>query len=237
MGIVIVSLAPPSSHQADHFHSLLKGVERKKKRKEMESAPRLLPLLGGLLLLLQLGLLPGCQAKPSSFPVLEGLAERFGGMTQPGAMSGLEGVLGGQGDPSAMVGQVLAALVGWMERKEWTAEESKILESLNKTPDYEVCELECVQKEIEKTGVDTMLAQLDPLPLMAALSNPQQQQQILDPVLDKVVGSALAVTQACRPTTSVCFQCMKACINSGGGKVAVASLTIFVPLTFTFIMF
>jgi len=200
----------------------------------MESAPRLLPLLGGLLVLLQLGLLPGCQAKPS---VLGGLTKRFEGMTQPGAMSGLEGLLGGQGDPSEMVGQVLAALVGWMERKEWTAEESKILESLNKTLDYEVCELECFQKEIEKTGVDTMLAQLDPLPLMAALSNPQQQQQTIDPVLDKVVGSALAVTQACRPTTSACFQCTKACINSGGEKVAVASLTIFVPLTFTFIMF
>ena len=119
-----------------------------------------------------------------------------------------------QEDPSVMAGQVLAALVGWLERKEWTAEESKILESLNKTLDYEVCELECVQKEIEKTGVDTMLEQLDPSPLMTALSNPGQQQQIIDPVLDKVVGSALAVTQACRPTTSACFQCMKVCLLS-----------------------
>jgi len=186
------------------------------KQREMESAPRLLPLLGGLLVLLQLGLLPGCQAKPSVFPVLVGQ---------------------GQEDPSVMAGQVLAALVGWLGRKEWTAEESKILESLNKTLDYEVCELECFQKEIKKTGVDTMLEQLDPSPLVTALSNPGQQQQIIDPVLDKVVGSALAVTQACRPTTSACFQCMKACINNGGGKVAVAGLTILVPLTLAFIMF
>jgi len=122
--------------------------------------------------------------------------------------------------------------------------------------DYEVCGQECVRKEIEKTGLAAELNKTNPLSLMVALSNPQQQQQIIDPVLDKVVGSALAVTQACRPTTSACFQCMKACINNGsistttstttttmacinngGGKVAVAGLTILVPLALTFIMF
>jgi len=210
----------------------------------MKSAPRARPLslqlLGVLLVLLQLNELPGCQAKPSAVPVLEGLAKQFGGLAQPGAIPGLdlEGLLGGQGDQSAMAEQVLGVLVSWYERKTWTAEEMKILESLNKTLPHEECEQECVAKEIESTGLVEELANLDPSTLTAALSNPGQHQQTFDPVLDKVVGSALAVTDACRPTTTACFKCIKACINGGGGgKVAGASLTIFFPLTLAFLMF
>ena len=181
-----------------------------------------------------------------------------------------------------MAEQVLGVLVSWYERKTWTAEEMKILESLNKTLPYEECEQECVAKEIEGTGLVEELAKLDPSTLTAALSNPGQHQQTFDPVLDKVVGSALAVTDACRPTTTTCFKCIKvfhlfhilffifvhssnswkmntiiffhilksiwrvslqtklcfqACINGGGGgKVATASLTIFIPLTLAFLM-
>ena len=87
----------------------------------------------------------------------------------------------------------------------------KILESLNKTLPYEECEQECVAKEIEGTGLVEELAKLDPSTLTAALSNPGQHQQTFDPVLDKVVGSALAVTDACRPTTTACFKCIKVC--------------------------
>ena len=180
-----------------------------------------------------------------------------------------------------MAEQVLGVLVSWYGRKTWTVEEMKILESLNKTLPHEECEQECVAKEIESTGLVEELAKLDPSTLTAALSNPGQHQQTFDPVLDKVVGSALAVTDACRPTTTACFKCIKvchlffifthssfqsswkmntiifvhipksiwkvslqtklyfqACINGGGGgKAAAASLTIFFPLTLTFLMF
>ena len=85
----------------------------------------------------------------------------------------------------------------------------KILENLNKTLPHEECEQECVAKEIEGTGLVAELANLDPSTLTAALSNPGQHQQTFDPVLDKVVGSALAVTDACRPTTTTCFKCIK----------------------------
>ena len=108
-----------------------------------------------------------------------------------------------------MAEQVLGVLVSWFERKTWTVEEMKILESLNKTLPHEECEQECVAKEIEGTGLVAELANLDPSTLTAALSNPGQHQQTFDTVLDKVVGSALAVTDACRPTTTACFKCIK----------------------------
>ena len=99
-----------------------------------------------------------------------------------------------------MAEQVLGVLVSWYGRKTWTVEEMKILESLNKTLPHEECEQECVAKEIESTGLVEELAKLDPSTLTAALSNPGQHQQTFDPVLDKVVGSALA-SSASRPAT------------------------------------
>ena len=71
-----------------------------------------------------------------------------------------------------MATQFLGVLVSWYGRKTWTAEELRILESLNKTLPYEDCEDECYYKEFESTGLEAELAKLDPSTLTAALSNP-----------------------------------------------------------------